>query len=184
MVAGRQLYKVHSGKRGIGRLIRLTLTPPRAHLRPNTVSPTESKMVQSWQFWALLSAAFAALTAIFAKVGVSGINSDMATFIRTAIILPMTLIIVLAFGNWQNPANIPGKTWQFLTLSALATGASWLCYFRALKLGDAGQVAPIDKLSVVLVAIFAAIFLGERLSIQGWAGVSLIAAGAVLVATA
>jgi len=141
-------------------------------------------MVQSWQFWALLSAAFAALTAIFAKVGVSGINSDMATFIRTAIILPMTLIIVLAFGNWQNPANISGKTWQFLTLSALATGASWLCYFRALKLGDAGQVAPIDKLSVVLVAIFAAIFLGERLSIQGWAGVSLIAAGAVLVATA
>jgi len=141
-------------------------------------------MVQSWQFWALLSAAFAALTAIFAKVGVSGINSDMATFIRTAIILPMTLIIVLAFGNWQNPANISGKTWQFLTLSALATGASWLCYFRALKLGDAGQVVPIDKLSVVLVAIFAAIFLGERLSIQGWAGVSLIAAGAVLVATA
>jgi len=141
-------------------------------------------MVQSWQFWALLSAAFAALTAIFAKVGVSGINSDMATFIRTAIILPMTLIIVLAFGNWQNPANISGRTWQFLTLSALATGASWLCYFRALKLGDAGHVAPIDKLSVVLVAIFAAIFLGERLSIQGWAGVSLIAAGAILVATA
>jgi len=141
-------------------------------------------MVQSWQFWALLSAAFAALTAIFAKVGVSGINSDMATFIRTAIILPMTLIIVLVFGNWQNPANISGRTWQFLTLSALATGASWLCYFRALKLGDAGHVAPIDKLSVVLVAIFAAIFLGERLSIQGWAGVSLIAAGAILVATA
>lgn len=141
-------------------------------------------MVQSWQFWALLSAAFAALTAIFGKVGVSGINSDMATFIRTAIILPVTLAIVLMFGNWQSPSSIPGKTWQFLTLSALATGASWLCYFRALKLGDASQVAPIDKLSVVMVAIFAAIFLGERLSIQGWTGVALIAAGAVLVATA
>jgi len=141
-------------------------------------------MLQSWQFWALLSAAFAALTAIFAKVGVSGINSDMATFIRTAIILPMTLFIVLAFGQWQSPSAIGARSWQFLTLSALATGASWLCYFRALKLGDAGQVAPIDKLSVVLVAIFAAIFLGERLSIQGWTGVTLIAAGAVLVATA
>lgn len=141
-------------------------------------------MVQSWQFWAFLSAAFAALTAIFAKVGVSGMNSDMATFIRTAIILPMTLLIVLTFGNWQNPASIPARTWQFLILSALATGASWLCYFRALKLGDAGQVAPVDKLSVVLVAVFAAVFLGERLSIQGWAGVSMIAAGAILVATA
>lgn len=141
-------------------------------------------MLQSWQFWALMSAVFAALTAVFAKVGVSGINSDMATFIRTAIILPMTLVIVLMFGQWQNPAGISGRTWQFLALSAFATGASWLCYFRALKLGNAGQVAPIDKLSVVLVAVFAAIFLGERLSIQGWSGVALIAAGAVLVATA
>jgi len=141
-------------------------------------------MLQTWQFWALLSAVFAALTAVFAKVGVSGINSDMATFIRTAIILPMTLVIVLMFGQWQSPAGITGRTWQFLALSAFATGASWLCYFRALKLGNAGQVAPIDKLSVVLVAVFAAIFLGERLSIQGWSGVALIAAGAVLVATA
>jgi len=141
-------------------------------------------MLQTWQFWALLSAVFAALTAVFAKAGVSGINSDMATFIRTAIILPMTLVIVLMFGQWQSPAGISGRTWQFLALSALATGASWLCYFRALKLGNAGQVAPIDKLSVVLVAVFAAIFLGERLSIQGWSGVALIAAGAVLVATA
>ena len=136
----------------------------------------------SWQFWALLSAAFAALTAIFAKVGIENINSDFATFIRTVIILIVLGAILLASGQFQSPATISGKTWAFLGLSGLATGASWLCYFRALKIGNAAQVAPIDKLSVVLVAVFGAIFLGERLTGANWLGVALIAAGAVLVA--
>ncbi|MER8464712.1 EamA family transporter [Mesorhizobium sp. M1396] len=138
--------------------------------------------VSSWQFWALLSAAFAALTAIFAKVGIEDINSDFATFIRTVIILIVLGAILLASGQFQSPATISGKTWAFLGLSGLATGASWLCYFRALKIGNAAQVAPIDKLSVVLVAVFGAAFLGERLSGANWLGVALIAAGAVLVA--
>ncbi|WP_027040267.1 EamA family transporter [Mesorhizobium ciceri] len=138
--------------------------------------------VSSWQFWALLSAAFAALTAIFAKVGIENINSDFATFIRTVIIVIVLGAILLASGQFQSPATISGKTWAFLGLSGLATGASWLCYFRALKIGNAAQVAPIDKLSVVLVAVFGAAFLGERLSGANWLGVALIAAGAVLVA--
>ncbi|MER8619031.1 EamA family transporter [Mesorhizobium sp. M1409] len=138
--------------------------------------------VSSWQFWALLSAAFAALTAIFAKVGIENINSDFATFIRTVIIMVVLGAILLASGQFQSPATISGKTWAFLGLSGLATGASWLCYFRALKIGNAAQVAPIDKLSVVLVAVFGAAFLGERLSGANWLGVALIAAGAVLVA--
>ncbi|MER8694592.1 EamA family transporter [Mesorhizobium opportunistum] len=138
--------------------------------------------LSSWQFWALLSAAFAALTAIFAKVGIENISSDFATFIRTVIILAVLGAILLASGQFQSPATISAKTWLFLGLSGLATGASWLCYFRALKIGNAAQVAPIDKLSVVLVAVFGAVFLGERLSGANWLGVALIAAGAVLVA--
>jgi len=136
----------------------------------------------TWQFWALLSAAFAALTAIFAKVGVENVNSDFATLIRTAVILLVIAAIVMATGQGQPLGSISGRTYLFLALSGLATGASWLCYFRALKLGQAAQVAPIDKLSVVLVAVFGAIFLGERLSAANWLGVTLIAAGAVLVA--
>ncbi|MBB6012068.1 transporter family protein [Aquamicrobium lusatiense] len=136
----------------------------------------------SWQFWALLSAGFAALTAIFAKVGVENVNSDFATLIRTAVILLVIAAIVMATGQAQPLGSISGRTYIFLALSGLATGASWLCYFRALKLGQAAQVAPIDKLSVVLVAVFGVIFLGERLSLANWLGVMLIAAGAVLVA--
>jgi len=136
----------------------------------------------SWLPWALLSAAFAALTAIFGKIGVANIGSDLATLIRTVVILGTLASIVAATGQWQAPGTIPTKTWIFLALSGLATGASWLCYFRALKLGDAARVAPIDKLSVVLVALFGVIFLGERLSGVNWAGVGLIAVGAVLVA--
>jgi transporter family protein len=140
----------------------------------NTVLP--------WQAWALLSAAFAALTAIFAKVGVESVNSDFATFVRTCVIVVVLGGILWVTGNWQPPASVPGRAWVFLVLSGLATGASWLCYFRALKLGDAARVAPIDKLSVVLVAVFAVIFLGERLTLPNWLGVCLIAVGAVLVA--
>lgn len=136
----------------------------------------------SWQFWAVLSAVFAALTAIFAKVGVESINPDFATLIRTLVIVAVLAAIVAMTGQAQSLAEISVKTYGFLALSGLATGASWLCYFRALKLGNAAQVAPIDKLSVVLVAIFGVIFLGERLSSLNWLGVALIAAGAVLVA--
>ena len=136
----------------------------------------------SWLPWALLSAAFAALTAIFGKIGVANIGSDLATLIRTVVILATLAAIVAATGQWQAPDTIPSKTWVFLVLSGLATGASWLCYFRALKLGDAARVAPIDKLSVVLVALFGVIFLGERLSGVNWTGVALIGLGAILVA--
>ncbi|MFZ1469789.1 MAG: EamA family transporter [Paracoccaceae bacterium] len=139
-------------------------------------------LFQHWQVWALLSAAFAALTAIFAKVGITGINSDLATLLRTVVILAALAILVVATGQWQPLGDLPGRSLWFIVLSGLATGASWLCYFRALKLGDASRVAPVDKLSVVLVAVFAAIFLGERLGTTQWAGVTLIAAGAVLVA--
>lgn len=140
------------------------------------------KYLDSWAFWALLSAGFAALTAIFAKIGVEAVNSDFATFIRTVVILIAAGAIVLVTGQWQPLAGISGRTWAFLGLSGLATGLSWICYFRALKLGQAAEVAPVDKLSVVFVAIFAAVFLGETLSPAGWAGVGLIAAGAALVA--
>jgi len=136
----------------------------------------------SWQVWALLSATFAALTAIFAKIGIENINSDFATFIRTIVILLAAGLMVYITGNWQSPATITPRTWLFLILSGLATGASWICYFRALKTGDAARVAPIDKLSVVFVAVFAVLFLGERLSFPNWLGVILIACGAVLVA--
>nr|WP_262028403.1 EamA family transporter [Microvirga sp. Mcv34] len=136
----------------------------------------------SWQFWALLSAAFAALTAIFAKVGIENINSDFATFVRTIVILVVLGSILVATGQWQAPTSVSGRTYLFLVLSGLATGASWLCYFRALKLGDAARVAPIDKLSVVLVALFGVLFLGEKLAMPNWIGIALIASGAVLVA--
>jgi transporter family protein len=136
----------------------------------------------SWQFWAVLSAIFAALTAIFAKVGVENINSDLATLIRTVVVLLSLALIVYATDQFQSPSAISGRTYLFLVLSGFGTGASWLCYFRALKLGNAGQVAPVDKMSVVLVAIFGVLFLGEKLSLLNWAGVALIAFGAVLVA--
>jgi bacterial/archaeal transporter family protein len=136
----------------------------------------------SWQVWALLSAVFAALTAIFAKVGVEDINPDLATFLRTIIVLISLALILFATDQLRNPGAISGKSWLFLVLSGLGTGASWLCYFRALKLGPATLVAPIDKLSVVLVALFGVIFLGERPSLNGWLGIVLIAAGAVLIA--
>ena len=136
----------------------------------------------SGQFWAVLSAGFAALTAIFAKVGIENVNSDFATFIRTIVILCVLGAILAGTGEWQSPGTVSARSYSFLVLSGLATGGSWICYFRALKLGDAARVAPIDKLSVVLVAVFGVVFLGERLSTPNWLGVALIAAGAVLVA--
>ncbi len=138
--------------------------------------------LSSWQAWAVLSAVFAALTAIFAKVGVEDINSDLATFIRTVVVLITFALILFSTGQFTSPGPISQKSWIFLVLSGLGTGASWLCYFRALKLGPATLVAPIDKLSVVLVALFGVVFLGERPSLNGWVGIVLIATGAVLIA--
>ncbi len=135
-----------------------------------------------WQVWAVLSAIFAALTAIFAKVGIEKINSDFATFIRTIVILFVLGIILFSTNQFQSLKTVSQKSLVFLVLSGIATGGSWICYFRALKLGNASQVAPIDKLSVVLVAIFGVMFLGEKLSMFDWIGISLIASGAVMIA--
>jgi transporter family protein len=141
-----------------------------------------ASMIASWQFWALMSAVFAALTAIFAKIGIQGINSDFATLVRTLVIIGALCLFLTVTGQWQKPGEISGRSWLFLVLSGLATGASWLAYFRALQIGDASRVAPIDKLSVVLVALFGAAFLGERMSTINWFGILLIGCGVVLVA--
>jgi bacterial/archaeal transporter family protein len=142
-------------------------------------------LVATWLTWALLSACFAALTAVFAKVGVEQINPDAATFIRTLVILVVLGGIGAATGQLPGYRRLlettPPRTFVFLVLSGLATGASWVCYFRALHIGDAARVAPVDKLSVVLVAVFSVTFLGEKLSIVNWLGIVLIAAGAWLV---
>ncbi|MBX7200751.1 MAG: EamA family transporter [Rhodospirillaceae bacterium] len=135
----------------------------------------------NWQVWAALSAVFAALTAIFGKIGVENIDSNFATLIRTVLILLVTAALVVALKAYQPLGEISGRTYLFLTLSALATGASWLCYYKALQLGPAAGVATIDKTSVVLVAVIAAVFMGESLTAQGWLGVVLMAGGAVLV---
>ena len=137
---------------------------------------------QQWMIWALLSAVFAAMTAIFAKIGIRGVDSDLATLIRTAIILVVLIAFVWGMGKWRNPFELPVKTWIFLSLSALATGASWVCYFRALQAGPASQVAPIDKLSLVLVAIFAFAFLEERPSVREWGGIAMVGGGVLLLA--
>jgi len=136
----------------------------------------------SWFYWALLSAVFAALTAIFAKIGIQGVNSDLATLIRTAIIIVVLSLFVVTTGKWTNPLALSGKTWLFLVLSGLATGASWVCYFRALKIGEAFKVAPVDKLSIVFVAVFAVAFLGERPSLREWSGIAMIGGGVLLLA--
>ena len=135
-----------------------------------------------WFYWALLSAVFAALTAIFAKVGIQGVNSDLATLIRTAVIVVVLSAFVAYTGKWANPLELSPKTWLFLGLSGLATGTSWVCYFRALKIGDASKVAPVDKLSLVLVAVFAFTFLGERPSFREWSGIAMVAGGVLLLA--
>jgi bacterial/archaeal transporter family protein len=138
-------------------------------------------MTETWQFWALTAAVFAALTAIFAKVGISGMNSDFATFIRTLVIIAALAGFLSVTGQWQSASAVSPRSWLFLVLSGLATGASWLAYFRALQLGQASQVAPVDKLSIVLVAMFGAAFLGERLSLLNWFGVVMIAGGVMLM---
>ena len=136
----------------------------------------------SWQLWAVLSACFAALTAIFGKLGVRQIDADFATLLRTFLIALILSAFVLATGKWRDPRELPRTTVLFLGLSALATGASWVCYYRALQLGEASRVAPIDKLSIVLVTVFAVMFLGERPSTSDWLGISLVAAGILILA--
>ena len=136
---------------------------------------------QTWLPWALGSAVFAAMTAIFAKLGLEGVDSDLATLVRTSVIIVVLAAFVVATGKWSNPFALSGRTWSFLVLSGLATGASWVCYFRALKIGEASKVAPVDKLSLVLVAMFAFAFLGERPSGREWAGIAMVAAGVLVL---
>jgi len=136
----------------------------------------------SWFYWAVFSAVFAALTAIFAKIGIQGVDSDLATLVRTAIVIIVLSAFVWFTGKWSNPFALSPKTWLFLTLSGLATGASWVCYFRALQMGDASKVAPVDKLSLVLVAIFAFTFLDERPSLREWTGIAMVAGGVLVLA--
>lgn len=135
-----------------------------------------------WFYWAILSAVFAAMTAIFAKIGIQGVDSDLATLVRTAIIIVVLGAFVWYAGKWKNPLELPSKTWLFLALSGLATGASWICYFRALQIGEASKVAPVDKLSLVLVAVFAFAFLGERPSLREWSGIAMVAGGVLVLA--
>lgn len=138
--------------------------------------------VSNWFFWALLSAVFAALTAIFAKIGLEGVDSDLATLVRTVVIMAVLAVFVYFAGKWSNPFELSSRTWLFLVLSGLATGASWVCYFRALKIGDASKVAPVDKFSLLLVAVFAFVFLDERPSVREWAGILMIGAGVLVLA--
>jgi transporter family protein len=137
----------------------------------------------TWLLWALLSASFAALTAIWAKVGIAGIDSDFATLVRTFIITLVLAPFVWLAGKWSNPLAVPPRSLLFLALSALATGASWICYFRALRLGEASKVAPVDKFSLVLVAVFAYLFLGERPTSREWLGIALVAGGVLVLAS-
>lgn len=141
-----------------------------------------SGLSQSWLFWALLSAVFAALTVVLAKLGTEQVDSDVATLVRTVVILGLVFGIVALRGKLGGAGDVPVASLGWLVASGFATGASWLCYFRALKLGEASRVAPIDKLSVVFVALIAALVLGEQLPPLGWVGVGLIAAGAALLA--
>jgi len=145
-------------------------------------SPDFLNTYPAWFFWALLSAVFAALTAIFAKIGISGIDSDLATLLRTFVVILLLAGIVVFNGKWTNPVDLPRHSLLFLFASGLATGASWLCYFRALSLGEASKVAPVDKFSLVLVAVFAVVFLGERPSLREWLGIASVAFGVLLLA--
>ena len=138
-------------------------------------------MAAGWFYWALWSAVFAALTAIFAKIGLEGVDSDLATLVRTLVILVVLAAFVYATRKWSSPLSLAPKTWLFLVLSGLATGASWVCYFRALKIGDASKVAPVDKLSLLLVALFAVVFLGDRPSGRDWIGILLVGAGVLVL---
>lgn len=136
----------------------------------------------SWKVYALGSAFFAGLTAVLAKIGVEKIPSNLATLIRTIVIILFLIFLVQGRGEWQSPARLPAKSLLFLALSGLATGLSWICYYRALQLGPASLVSPIDKLSVVFAILLSVVFLGERLGAWQWAGAALVASGVLLLA--
>lgn len=135
----------------------------------------------SWLHWALLSAVFAALTAILAKAGLAQVDADAAMWVRTLVITAAMTAFVLVTGKIGHAAGLSARTLALLAASGLATGASWMCYFRALKLGEASKVAPIDKLSVVLVAVAAFVFLGERPTSREWLGIAMVGAGVVIL---
>jgi transporter family protein len=135
----------------------------------------------NWFFWALLSAVFAALTAVFAKIGIRDVDSDFATLIRTGVIIVLLALFVPLTGKWSNPLALSARTWSFLVLSGVATGVSWVCYFRALQIGEAAKVATVDKLSVILVAVFAFAFLGERPAAREGIGILLVVTGVFLL---
>ena len=139
-------------------------------------------VTSSWIFWAVLSAIFAALTTIFAKVGIQGVDSDLATLIRTAIVLLLLTLFVQFTGKWANPFNLSKYNWLFLFLSGLATGASWVCFYRALQIGEASKVLVVDKFSIVFVAILAFVFLGEKPLTKDWLGIALVASGLMVIA--
>lgn len=136
----------------------------------------------SWIFWAILSAIFAALTTIFAKVGIQGVDSDLATLIRTAIVLLLLTLFIHFTGKWVNPFNLSKYNWVFLALSGVATCASWICFYRALQIGEASKVLVVDKFSIVIVAILAFVFLGEKPLTKDWLGIALVACGLMVIA--
>lgn len=152
-------------------------------MRPLEVTQYPKGMSASWKVFAIGSAFFAALTAIFGKIGVSSMSSDLATFLRTLVILLVSALVVSLRGEWSRPGDISAIGAASLALSGVATGLSWLCYYRALQLAPASRVAPIDKLSVVFVVVLAAFFLQERLDWKVALGALLITAGAVIMAT-
>jgi bacterial/archaeal transporter family protein len=171
----------------IGRELELqTIDFGAVKLKVRSGSTGNAKMMISsdWFVWAALSAVFAALTAIFAKIGIQGVSSDLGTLIRTGFIFLVLGAFVWFTGKWSNPFALSSKTWIFLGLSALATGASWVCYFRALQMGEASKVAPVDKFSLVLVAVFAFAFLGERPTVVQWLAIGLVSLGVVVLAIA
>jgi transporter family protein len=141
-------------------------------------------MPQNWLLWAFLSAVFAALTAILSKVGLRDVDSDFAQFVRTAVVIVVLVAFMLATGKWRGASEATSRTWLYLILAGFATAASWMCYFRGLQIGEAARVAAVDKLSVAMVAVFAVLLLGDKLSGLGWLGVALTTAGAMLLALA
>jgi len=176
-VSSRRLQTVGASARAYGGPCRST-----PQLRSCAKRVHSQRMSFDWRLFALGSAVFAALTAILGKVGVADINSDLATFYRTIVILAASALVVSLRHEWQSPASLSYKGMIFLVLSGAATGLSWLCYFRALQMAPASRVAPIDKFSVVLVVLFAVLFLSERLTWKVGLGSMLIAAGVVLTA--
>ena len=134
-----------------------------------------------WFIFAILSAIFAALTSILAKIGIEGVNSNLATAVRTIVVVLMAWFMVFITGNQNGIVDISKKSWMFLILSGLATGASWLCYYKALQLGEASKVVPIDKLSIVITIVLAFIFLGEQITLKTLIGCCLIVIGTFIM---